>query len=76
MNEFGGDYLQDCGPYLPLQSVRDELVRPDLLNIRSNSNKKEEPWKSISGLSDSNWFFKFDAALMKPNLIDVTGMSS
>ncbi|KAJ0054032.1 hypothetical protein Pint_01133 [Pistacia integerrima] len=60
---------EDCQPYLPYQGARQEITRPDYLNLRSHQS--EEPWKATSGFCESNQFVKIDSTVRRPGLIDV-----
>ncbi|XP_031279940.1 uncharacterized protein LOC116138372 [Pistacia vera] len=61
--------IKDCQPYLPYQGARQEITRPDYLNLRSHQS--EEPWKAMSGFCESNQFVKIDSTVRRPGLIDV-----
>ncbi|KAL5796777.1 hypothetical protein ACOSQ2_001597 [Xanthoceras sorbifolium] len=61
--------IKDCPPFFPCQGARQELIRSESLNFKSNQT--EEPWKPISGLCDSNQFVKIESTVKKPVLIDV-----
>lgn len=60
---------KDCQPLLPSPGSRHEMTRLDTINVRPY--KSEDPWKSISGLSETTQLVKVDSTTMRPVLIDV-----
>ncbi|XP_062143502.1 uncharacterized protein LOC133851189 [Alnus glutinosa] len=54
---------------LPSSGARHEIISSRSLTLRPH--QYEEPWKPISGLSESNQFVQFDSTVKKPVLIDV-----
>lgn len=63
---------QDSQPLLPSCGVRHELIRSRSLTLRPH--QCEDPWKSISGSSESNQFVHLDSTVKRPVLIDVQGL--
>lgn len=61
--------LKDSRHLLPSSGARHEIISSRSLTLRPH--QYEEPWKHISGLSESNQFVQFDSTVKKPVLIDV-----
>ncbi|XP_030947165.1 uncharacterized protein LOC115971401 isoform X2 [Quercus lobata] len=61
--------FKDSQPLLPSCGVRHELIRSRSLTLRPH--QCEDPWKSISGSSESNQFVHIDSTVKRPVLIDV-----
>lgn len=64
--------MQDSRHLLPSSGARHEIISSRSLTLRPH--QYEEPWKHISGLSESNQFVQFDSTVKKPVLIDVQGL--
>ncbi len=61
---------KDCQPLLASPGARQELTIPGL-NLRPL--QREETWKPLSGLSESDNFVKIDQTISRPMLLDVQG---
>ncbi|XP_044493028.1 uncharacterized protein LOC123216617 isoform X2 [Mangifera indica] len=61
--------IKDCQLYLLHQGARQEITRPNCLNLRSHQS--EEPWKAMNGLCESKQFVKIESTVRRPGLIDV-----
>ncbi|XP_028067374.1 uncharacterized protein LOC114270154 isoform X2 [Camellia sinensis] len=61
--------LQDCPPFCHIPGSRHDMIRLDTLNMRPH--QCEEPWKPISGFSETTQLVKVDSAITRPVLIDV-----
>lgn len=64
--------MQDFQPLFPCLGARLEVMR--LGSLKSRPQECEEPWKSLSGFSESNHHIKIDSAVKKPILPDMQGM--
>lgn len=64
--------MQDFQPFLSSYGTKQEITK--LGSLKLMNQKCEEPWRAISGLSESNWFAKTASDMERPALTDVQGM--
>ncbi|GMP91121.1 hypothetical protein CsSME_00041949 [Camellia sinensis var. sinensis] len=64
-----GRVSKDCPPFCHIPGSRHDMIRLDTLNMRPH--QCEEPWKPISGFSETTQLVKVDSAITRPVLIDV-----
>ncbi|XP_015891556.3 uncharacterized protein LOC107425994 [Ziziphus jujuba] len=68
-----GRVIQDYQPLLPCHGSRHGIMR--LGSLKSRPQECEEPWKPMSGFSESNHHVKIDSAVKKPILPDIQDAS-
>ncbi|KAF5930363.1 hypothetical protein HYC85_031236 [Camellia sinensis] len=64
-----GRVSKDCPPFCHIPGSRHDMIRLDTVNMRAH--QCEEPWKPISGFSETTQLVKVDSAITRPVLIDV-----
>ncbi|KAL7200611.1 hypothetical protein ACSBR1_032522 [Camellia fascicularis] len=64
-----GRVSKDCPPFCHIPGSRHDMISLDTLNMRPHQS--EEPWKPVSGFSETTQLVKVDSAITRPVLIDV-----
>lgn len=64
--------IQDFQPLFPCPRAKHEIMRLGSLKLKPEGC--EDPWKPVSGLSESNQYVKIDSTAKRPLLTDLQGM--
>ncbi|PRQ26184.1 hypothetical protein RchiOBHm_Chr6g0291821 [Rosa chinensis] len=61
--------IKDFQPFLPNYGAKQEITK--LGSLKMMPQQCEEPWRAISGFSESNWFAKTASDIERPAFTDV-----
>ncbi|KAL6968370.1 hypothetical protein U1Q18_034170 [Sarracenia purpurea var. burkii] len=61
--------FKDCPPFSRGLVSRHDMIRLETLNV--STHQSEEPWKTVSGFSETTQLVKVDSTTTRPVLIDV-----